>query len=98
MPERLDRVRIGLSDRQVILSWKTTEALTGRMQHVDATDIRESFLAVGATRAVELGPHQRDVLLQVLEDWSREDDPMPTELVELRDALIEGFDRTERSE
>jgi hypothetical protein len=98
MPERLDRVTVALGDREVIVSWNTREALMAQMQDFDATELREAFDAVGATRPVELGPSQRDALLQLLEAWSRDEDPMPKELVELRDALIDGFDETERSE
>jgi hypothetical protein len=98
MPERLDRVTIALGDRDAIVSWSTREALMARMQHFDATELRGGFDAVGVTRPIELGPSQRDALLQVLEAWSRDEHPMPNELVERRDALIDGFNETERSE
>ena len=98
MPERIDHYTIVLDNPEEIVSLNTREALMAQMQRLDATELREAFDAVGAGRPVDLGPSQRDALHQVLEVWSRDEDPMPNELVELRDALIEGFDETERSE
>ena len=94
MPDRLDKVTIALSRRDIVIDWDTRQALMARLLHVKTrARIRDTFQAVGATRPVELKPGQRATLLQVLDDWSAEGDssaPMPEELFTLRDALDHG--------
>ena len=63
-----------------------------RRQHVHETaQLRATFDAVGASRAVELTGGQRTALLLTLEGWSLDLDgyePIADELVEFRNALI----------
>ena len=96
----IGRVTVALSGREVFLGWEAREALMARMRHVGGTDpLLDAFDAVGASRPVDVGPGQRDALLQVLEHWaSGRDDcaAIPPELLELRDALIDDFDGTEQ--
>ena len=91
MPERLDTVTVALSRGDVTIGWETRQALMARLQHVQsASNLRATFEAVGATRAVELNPAQRATLLGLLDEWSLDRDAdraMPEGLIELRDAL-----------
>lgn len=90
MPERLDQITVALNRGDVALTWEARQALMARLQHVhDSSSLRATFEAVGATRPVELNPAQRATLLGLLEEWSLEQDAMPAELNELRDALSE---------
>jgi hypothetical protein len=93
VPDRLDKVTIALSRRDIVIDWDTRQALMARLLHVKTrARIRDTFQAVGATRPVELKPGQRATLLQVLDDWSADGDssaPMPEELFTLRDALAD---------
>jgi hypothetical protein len=63
-----------------------------RLQHVQSTTrLRASFEAVGASKPVELTGGQRTTLLLTLEGWSLDLDdyePIPEQLLELRNALI----------
>ncbi len=91
MPERLDTVTVALSRGDVTIGWDTRQALIARLQHVQsASNLRATFEAVGATTDVELNPAQRATLLGLLEEWALDhdtDEPIPPELIELRDAL-----------
>jgi hypothetical protein len=91
VPERLDHITIALSRGNVTLTWDTRQQLMARLQQVqDASSLRAMFDAVGATRSVELNAAQQATLLGLLDEWTLEqDDPPPTELNELRDALRE---------
>jgi hypothetical protein len=56
----------------------------------EVTQIRATFAAVGTSRPVTLKPRQRAELLRILDAWSSNGaggEPMPEELLELRDAL-----------
>jgi hypothetical protein len=89
MPERLDKITIALEQGDVSLTWATREALLARLQHIqESSSLRAMFDAVGVTRPVELNPAQRATLLGLLDEWSRDDqETLPTELDDLRDAL-----------
>ena len=90
MPERVDHITVALSRGDVTLTWDARQALIARLQHVqDASSLRAMFEAVGATRPVELNPAQRATLLGLLEEWTLEGAALPTDLIELRDALTE---------
>ena len=91
MPERLDTITIALGGGgDVTLSWDTRQALLARLEHVhESSSLRAMFDAVGASRPVELNPAQRATLLGLLEEWALEDDALPADLSELRDALTE---------
>ena len=92
MPERLDQVRIALSDRDVTITWPDREALMARLDRINSTyGIRASFAAVGVTGPVELDTAQRGALLTFLDDWTQAAgaDSMPHGLYHLRNALIE---------
>ena len=92
MPMRFDRVAVALNGSPVVLSWTARQALMRRLQHVqENTQIRATFSAVGATRPVKLRPGQRTALLRALEAWSLDlngDEPIPQDLLDLRNALI----------
>jgi hypothetical protein len=86
MPERLDRITVSLNGGDLTLSWHTRQELLARLQHINTkSGIRAAFGAVGASRPVELSPNQKVTLQRALVDWA--DDGMPSELVELTDAL-----------
>jgi hypothetical protein len=91
VPIRLDRVTVALNRGPVTLSWTARQALMARLQHVQENQqIRASFSAGDASR-VQLRPGQRSALLLVLEVWSLDLDgyePIPQDLLDLRDALI----------
>ena len=90
MPERLDHITIALGGGDVTLSWDTRQALLARLEHVhESSSLRAMFDAVGPSRRVELNPAQRATLLGLLEEWALEDDALPADLSELRDALTE---------
>jgi len=90
MPDRLDTITVALSRGDVTISWDARQALLARLQHVnDSSSLRAMFEAVGATRPVELNPAQRATLLGLLDEWTLEDDALPTDLIGLRDALSE---------
>jgi hypothetical protein len=90
VPERLDQITVALNRGDVTLTWDARQQLHARLQHAhDSSSLRATFEAVGATRPVELNPAQRATLLGLLEEWSLEQDAMPAELNELREALTE---------
>ena len=90
VPERLDTITVALAHGDIALSWETRQALVARLQHVsDSSSLRAMFESVGATRPVELNPAQRATLLGLLDEWTLEDDALPTDLIGLRDALSE---------
>jgi hypothetical protein len=90
MPERLDHITVALGGGDVTITWDAREALMAMLQHVnESSSLRAVFEAVGASRPVELNPTQRATLLGLLEEWTLEDDELPAELIELRDALRE---------
>ena len=64
----------------------------GRLQHVRETvRLRATFGAGDAAGSIELRPGQRSALLRTLVTWVLDPDgyePIPQELLELRDALI----------
>ena len=90
VPERIDTITFALSAGDIALSCDTRQALMARLQHVsESSSLRAMFEAAGATRPVELNPTQRATLLGLLEEWTLEDDALPADLIELRDALTE---------
>jgi hypothetical protein len=88
MPERLDYIIVALDRGDRILTWETRQTLMARLQHVnESSSLRATFDAVGASRPVELNPAQRATLLGLIDEWTLEDDTLPADLIELRDAL-----------
>ena len=89
---RFDRVAVALNRGPVVLNWTARQALMRRLQHIQETaHIRASFSPVDAARPVELRLGQRALLLRALEAWALDPngwEPIPQELLELRDALI----------
>ena len=92
MPVRLNLVTVALNRSLVTLTWTARQALLGRLQHVrENVGLRATFGAVDAAGSVELRPGQRAVLLLTLVTWALDPDgyePIPQELLDLRDALI----------
>ena len=101
MPVLLHRVAVALDQGPVIISWTARQALMRRLQHVQSNaQIRATFSAVGTSRPVELRPGQRTALLRALEAWSLDLDgyePIPQDLLDLRDALIADLHGGDRS-
>lgn len=90
---RFDRIAVALNRGPVVLSWDARQALMQRLQHVQETaHLRATFSAADAVRPVELHPARRTALLRALEGWASLDpngyEPIPQELVDLRNALI----------
>ena len=91
MPVRLNLATVALDQGPLVISANARLALLGRLQHVQETSqLRASFSAVYPAVPVELRPGQRTALLRVLESWALDLDgyePIPHELLDLRDAL-----------
>ena len=70
MAERPDRVEIDLAGEVVEISWHERDILLEELAWAPETkSIRESFEAVGPSRAEELDAGQRARLRAALDDW-----------------------------
>ena len=96
---RFDLITVALNGNPVALSSSARQALMRRLQHVQETvRLRASFTVADAWRPVTLMPGQRAALLLVLEVWSLGPDdyePIPRELLDLRNALLADLDRSD---
>lgn len=93
MPVRLNLAIVALNQDPLVISSTARQALLQRLQHVRETaSLRASFSAVYPAVPVELRPGQRTALLLVLKSWALDPadgyEPIPQELLELRNALI----------
>lgn len=93
MPERLDSVQIAYSRGTVAIPWSSRDALLAETRHLDsAKSIRDAFLAVGATRPVELKRDEMVLLLHAIDVWMGNvggPDQLPAGIFNLRNALID---------
>ncbi len=94
---RLNLATLALNQGPLILSSTARQVLLRRLQHVqENSHLRASFSAVYPAVPVELRPGQRTALLRVLESWALDlngYEPIPQELLDLRDALIADLHR-----
>ena len=90
MPARIDLITVKLTRGDITINWDTRQKLLARLQQVsESSSLRAMFEAVGATRPVELNPAQRAALLGLLDEWTLEDEVLPADLIQIRDALTE---------
>ena len=101
MPERLDRVTIALSEKDVVISWAARDALIDQLpgQETGAA-IRAMFEGVGATSPVKLTDDQKVELLRVIDVWAEQTDggyeALSDGIVDLRNTLIEDVHEAEQ--
>ena len=91
---RLDRVWVLAAQREVELPWASRDMMLDLMRPLAsaaAAGIVHAFEDVGATRPVALNLHDKELLLELLETWTRgvDNDEMPPGIWELRCALID---------
>lgn len=76
-----------------MLPWDSRDALLDHVAHLEsAAGIRRAFMAVGASRPVELATEDRGQLIGILNEWSRTAggyDELPEGLWDLRCVLID---------
>ena len=95
---RFDLITVALNGNPVALCPSARQALMRRLQHVQETVQLDHFTVADAWRPVTLMPGQRAALLLVLEVWSLGPDdyePIPRELLDLRNALLADLDRSD---
>lgn len=100
MPARSDRVTIALDSGDVDVTWLGRQVLIGRLQA--APEIRAAFAAVGAGGRVELTSVQHAELLNALEQWALAARggfaSLPTEVIDLRNALMSDLNDSGRQQ
>jgi hypothetical protein len=93
MPERLDRVAISTSRGTIEIPWSSRDALLEQIKLEDAGQtIRFAFIAVGASRPVELKLEDAALLVQAIGRWMRRaggPSELPPGIYELRRALTD---------
>lgn len=93
MPERHDRVAIATSRGTVEIPWSSRDALLEEVRLEDsAQTIRFAFVAVGASRPVELKLEDAAVLVRAIGRWMRRvggPSELPAGVYELRRALTD---------
>lgn len=98
---RLNRVSVATRGGPKAISLQARAMLLERLRRVDgAIRIRAAFLAVGATRPVELGTDDRELLVDVIDDWATRVgglEKLPAGISDLRDALVAEIDGTSPS-
>ena len=91
MPDRLDRVAIATSRGTIEIPWSSRDALLQQITLEDtAQTIRFAFVAVGASRPVELKLEDVALLVQAIGRWMRRvggPSGLPAGIYELRRAL-----------
>jgi len=89
--ERLDRVAIAYSRGTVEIPWDSRDALLERLRHLDSAEgIRNEFVAVGASRAVQLNRSEVILLTKSIDAWTASAggrQNLPTGIAELWEAL-----------
>jgi len=92
-PSRLDHVQVLTADGPVTISWYARDQLLDRIRHLETlAPVVRAFEAVGATRPVELYPEGKQLLLDVIETWGRDDgglERLPDGITQLRHALAD---------
>jgi hypothetical protein len=86
---RPSRVRIATAGGAIEISWGARSTLLDRLRGIDrATSIRAAFLAVGASKPVELDERQRRLLVEVIDDWATRAPRLPAGIWDLRNAFL----------
>jgi hypothetical protein len=94
MPERLDRVVVATSSRDVILPWASRDALLDQISHLEFSGgIRRAFEAVGASLPLRLTNEEKGDLVGLIDIWTvqlgRGWIDLPQGVWELRNALMD---------
>ena len=71
MPERLNRVLVDTASGGVVIPWASRDALLEEIGgRFGADSIVKAFIAVGASRPVELSQEEQALLLEWLDAWA----------------------------
>ena len=94
MRGRLDIVNVAYSRGTVELPWASRDALLNQIKHLDsAKDVTDAFVAVGATRPVELSNDDAGLLLGVINHWASQTPGgyagLPDGVWDLRNAVVD---------
>jgi hypothetical protein len=95
VPRRLDRVRIVCPQGIFAIPGRSRDALLDQIRHLaSAAEVRDAFIADGASRPVTLSGDDVAVLSGVLETWARKSgaQQLPPGLWELRNGLQDDAD------
>jgi len=91
-PERLTHVTVPTTRGDVVIPWSSQEALLAELGRFEFTNsIRAAFNTAGASRPVQLTPHQKHDLAELIHLWCRKTrggfDGLPLGMRELWRAL-----------